>query len=73
MYRPKEKQDCEMPESSDALQVLVLNASLKHEKDLSNTGEVAELVLSEMTKLSPLSSETIRLSDKNIPVGLAFR
>jgi multimeric flavodoxin WrbA len=37
---------------SDApLNVLALNASLKHEPDLSNTGELAELVLEEIRAL----------------------
>lgn len=58
---------------AEALNVLVLNASLKHEGDTSNTEEVAQLVLDEMKKLSPISSEVIRLSDKRIPVGLGFR
>lgn len=56
------------------LQVLVLNASLKHEKDgTSNTQEVVEMVLDEMRKHSAIDAESIRLADKNIPVGLRFR
>jgi multimeric flavodoxin WrbA len=55
------------------MQVLVLNASLKHGPDLSNTEEVTAMVLAEMAKHGEVRSETIRLSDKNIPVGLGFR
>jgi multimeric flavodoxin WrbA len=55
------------------MRVLVLNASLKHGPDLSNTEEVANLVLAEMAKHGPVETETIRLSDANIPVGLGFR
>ncbi|HUO50107.1 MAG TPA: NAD(P)H-dependent oxidoreductase [Candidatus Paceibacterota bacterium] len=55
------------------LNVLVLNASLKHGPDLSNTEEVAQLVLDAMRAITPASSEIIRLSDKNIPVGLRFK
>jgi multimeric flavodoxin WrbA len=55
------------------MQVLVLNASLKHGPDLSNTEEVTAMVLAEMAKHGVVKSETIRLSDKNIPVGLGFR
>jgi multimeric flavodoxin WrbA len=55
------------------MRVLVLNASLKHGPDLSNTEEVANLVLAEMAKHGAVETETIRLSDANIPVGLGFR
>lgn len=55
------------------MQVLVLNASLKHGPDLSNTEEVTNMVLAEMAKHGEVRSETIRLSDMNIPVGLGFR
>ena len=55
------------------MRVLVLNASLKHGPDLSNTEEVTNLVLAEMTKHGAVEAETIRLSDANIPVGLGFR
>jgi multimeric flavodoxin WrbA len=55
------------------MRVLVLNASLKHGPDLSNTEEVANLVLAEMAKHGAVEAETIRLSDANIPVGLGFR
>lgn len=55
------------------MKVLVLNASLKHGKDLSNTEEVTNLVLDEMRKHGKIEVETIRLADKNIPVGLGYR
>jgi multimeric flavodoxin WrbA len=55
------------------MKVLVLNASLKHGNDLSNTEEVANMVLDEMRKYGSVSAEIIRLSDKRIPVGLGFR
>ena len=55
------------------MQVLVLNASLKHGNELSNTEEVTNMVLDEMRKHGQVEAETIRLADKNIPVGLGFR
>jgi len=55
------------------MQVLVLNASLKHGPDRSNTEEVTAMVLAEMAKHGEVTSETIRLSDAIIPVGLGFR
>jgi len=59
---------------SDApLNVLALNASLKHEPALSNTGELAALVLDEIRALAPTNTHEVRLSDATLPVGLAFR
>ena len=59
---------------SDArLTVLALNASLKHEPDLSNTGELAELVLEEIRALGPVDAAMVRLSDAALPVGLRFQ
>jgi multimeric flavodoxin WrbA len=55
------------------LRVLVLNASLKHEPEISNTEEVANLVLGAMKKNATVETEIIRLADKNIPVGLKFK
>jgi multimeric flavodoxin WrbA len=55
------------------MRVLVLNASLKHGPDLSNTEEVTNMVLAEMARHGAVDVETIRLSDANIPVGLGFR
>lgn len=53
--------------------VLVLNASLKHGDSLSNTEEVALLVIDEMKKHAQISHEMVRLADKRIPVGLGYR
>lgn len=61
-----------MPAEGMKLKALILNGSLKHSKDLSNTGELSELVMEHMEKLG-VKSEIIRLSDKNLPVGLNFR
>ena len=72
MYKTKPCFRCSMP--SDApLNVLALNASLKHEPTLSNTGELASLVLEEMRALATISGDVIRLSDETLPVGLGFR
>lgn len=64
-----------MPEGENrALRVLVLNGSLKHEPNISNTEEVSDLVLAEIKALNPdTNTEVVRLADKNIPVGLGFR
>src|SRR5499433_2834500 len=72
MYKIKPCFRCHMP--SDApLSVLALNASLKHEPTLSNTGELASLVLEEMHALAQINDDVIRLSDAMLPVGLGFR
>ena len=55
------------------LKVLVLNGSLKHGPNVSNTEEVANMVLAEMQTLTPIESEIVRLADKRIPVGLGFK
>ncbi len=57
----------------EKIRVLVLNASLKHKPGISNTEEVAQMVLRHMKKIAPIESEIIRLADKNIPVGLRFK
>ncbi len=57
----------------DTVVVLVLNASLKHGPDLSNTEEVANMIIKHMKEHGEVESETIRLSDKNIPVGLKLK
>jgi multimeric flavodoxin WrbA len=54
------------------LKALFLNGSLKHKKDLSNTGELSELVIKHMAELGA-KAEIIRLSDLNLPAGLNFR
>jgi hypothetical protein len=63
MYKTKPRFPCAMP-SSVTLNVLALNASLKHERDISNTGELADLVIDEIRALTPVAAETIRLSDQ---------
>ena len=72
MYKTKPRFRCQMP-SDASLNVLALNASLKHEQTLSNTGELAGLVLDEMRALAPINASTVRLSDAKLPVGLGFR
>jgi multimeric flavodoxin WrbA len=72
MYKTKPRFPCVMP--SDApLNVLALNASLKHEPDLSNTGELGELVLDEIRAIADVQTDLVRLSDAILPVGLRFR
>jgi multimeric flavodoxin WrbA len=58
-----------MPE----INVLVLNASLKHEPTPSNTQEVTDLLLGHMQEHATIRAETVRLSDKKIPPGLGYR
>src|SRR5258707_13440629 len=55
------------------MKVLVLNASLKHQPNISNTEEATGLVLAEMRRHGDFEAETIRLSDMNIPAGLGYR
>ena len=70
MYKTKPRFRCTMP--SDApLNVLALNASLKHEPTLSNTGELASLVLDEMRAFAPISASMVRLSDATLPTDVA--
>jgi multimeric flavodoxin WrbA len=57
---------------NNTLNVLVLNASLKHGSTPSNTEEVATMVVNHMKEQSAINAITIRLSDKNIPVGLEY-
>jgi multimeric flavodoxin WrbA len=79
MYKPKPTSACEMPNckaESGGINVLLLNASLKHKGDeISNTEEVAQLVIDGMKSIegAGISAEIIRLADKNIPVGLKFK
>ncbi|CAN5456426.1 flavodoxin family protein [soil metagenome] len=74
MYRSKLYTSCPMPSKKEPINVLILNASLKHKKDgVSNTEEVAQQVVKFMKDHGKVASEIIRLSDKNIPVGLKFR
>jgi multimeric flavodoxin WrbA len=72
MYKTKPCFRCNMP-SDDPLNVVALNASLKHDPLLSNTGELAFLVLEEMRALAPINADLVRLSDQTLPVGLGFR
>ncbi|HTI39688.1 MAG TPA: NAD(P)H-dependent oxidoreductase [Vicinamibacterales bacterium] len=72
MYKTKPRFPCVMP-SEAPLNVLALNASLKHEPAVSNTGELAALVLDELRAIAPVSAEIVRLSDEALPVGLGFR
>jgi multimeric flavodoxin WrbA len=72
VYKTKPCHDCKMPAPGTALRALVLNASLKHAKDLSNTEELAALVLENMQPHGA-RGEIIRLADRSIPVGLGFR
>jgi multimeric flavodoxin WrbA len=58
---------------NESLNVLILNASLKHGTGASNTEEVALMVIDEMKKHTTIVSEVVRLADKNIPVGLGFK
>lgn len=58
---------------ADALNVLVLNASLKHGPVPSNTEEVANLVLEKMQGHAEIESSMVRLSDMDIPVGLGYK
>ena len=74
MYKTKPCGTCAMPAPSMPLKVLVLNCSLKHQKDISSTGELAEVVLENMrTMHANLESEVVRISDLTIPVGLSFK
>jgi len=57
----------------EAFKVVVLNGSLKHGPKVSNTEETTTWVLDEMKKHAEISAETIRLADKDIPVGLGFK
>jgi len=72
MYKTKPCFPCDMP-SGSSLNVLALNASLKHEPTLSNTGELASLVIDEIRALAPSHVDVVRLSDAALPVGLGFR
>ena len=72
MYKPKRPRRCDMPAPGTTLRALVLNASLKHGPDLSNTEELAQLVLDHMRE-HDVRGEIVRLADRNIPVGLGFR
>ena len=69
MYKTKPRFRCSMP-SEAPLNVLGVNASLKHEPTLSNTGELASLVLDEMRALAPIDASPITTKLVN---GIASR
>ena len=74
MYKMKPSMPCTMPMPTLGMRVIALNASLKHEPNISNTGELSELVLTEMRALhAKLETEVVRVSDLNVPVGLGFK
>jgi len=73
MYKTKQSFESASHEAGP-VKVLALNTSLKHAPDLSNTGELAELVIQRILEQAPgSSSEMIRIADLNLPVGLGFR
>ncbi len=55
------------------IHVLILNGSLKHTDTPSNTEEVTTMVVDRMKALADVEATTVRLSDKNIPVGLEYK
>jgi multimeric flavodoxin WrbA len=61
-----------MPVPGTKLKALALNGSLKHQENISNTEELTQLVFEHM-QAHEVSTEIIRLADKNIPAGLGFR
>jgi len=71
VYKQKPIHEWEMP-ADMPLRVLVLNASLKKSPKLSNTGELAELVVRYMSEEAPVTGEIIRLADLDIPCGLGY-
>ena len=72
MYKPKPCGPCVMPAPGTALRALVLNASLKHAPEASNTQELAELVLEHLRPHS-VTADVVRLADLRLPVGLGYR
>ena len=55
------------------INVLILNASLKHTGKLSNTEELSRLVVKNMKEeYKEISAEFIRLADLHIPPGVKF-
>lgn len=72
MYKTKPTPECDMPAHAK-LNVLALNASLKHEREISNTDELTRDVIANMGTTCEIDSEVIRLADLKLPVGLGFR
>ena len=63
MYKTKQSFDCGGHDAGP-LKVLALYASLKHGQDLSNTGELTELVIRNILERAPgSSSDIIRAAD----------
>ena len=54
---------------NEPINVLVLNASLKHAPAPSNTEEVVEMVLGEMRTLAPIEVVQVRLPRQKNPGG----
>jgi multimeric flavodoxin WrbA len=61
-----------MPAPGTTLRALVLNASLKHAAEPSNTGELADEVLAHM-RPHGVEASVLRLADLQLPVGLGYR
>ncbi len=72
MYKTKPCHACEMPAPGTPLRALVLNGSLKHRTELSNTEELSQLVLGHLAEHG-VTGDVVRLADRSIPVGLGFR
>lgn len=73
MRKAKECESCELPFKEEKVRVLVLNGSLKHAPESSNTEELAEAVISHMKEWASVEAEFVRLADKKIDVGLGFK
>lgn len=72
MYKTKPCAPCAMP-GAQPLRVLVLNGTLKHAPEISNTEELTGLVLDAMAAHGPVQAEQVRLVDHDIPAGLGYR
>ena len=72
MYKTKPCGPCAMPAPGTPLRALVLNASLKHAPEPSNTQELSELVL-EHLRPHGVTADIVRLADLRLPVGLGYR
>jgi multimeric flavodoxin WrbA len=62
-----------MPFKEQPLKVVVLNGSLKHKPDVSNTEDLAMQVVDNMKAHTRIEADVFRLADMNIPVGLGYR
>ena len=72
MYKPKPYGACQMPAPGTPLRALVLNASLKHAPEVSNTQELSQLVV-EHLRPHDVTADIVRLADLRLPVGLGYR